>query len=255
MLLPSTHWSSVSLAAKADRGCAKLALERLLNRYMPALRSYLLKTERCASSDVDDILQAFVADKILQDGLLQHAKQERGRFRSFLIKSLDNFVISVKRKEKNNRQFVQSLGPSHMVVRVPVKARVSHTEVFDLAWGREVIALAVEQLREECKISNRPDVWKVFEYRLLRPALYKEPPMPCKELAKYLALGSESQVSNRLVTAKRAFNRVLQSVVGEYVHPDEVAAEVTEIKRVFSHAHPQSWRAPEDAGDRAGSCC
>jgi len=238
MQFPSTHWSSISLAAKEAPDGHRLVLGNLLARYTPALRAHLRFTKRLSSHDVDDILQAFITDKILHDGLLLHAKQAKGRFRSFLLKTLDNFVISSIRKEQSNRRLLGSLSHCSDSQASTVD---DYSAVFDAAWGREVIAQALEQLKEECEIANRLDIWKVFECRLLRPALYGQSAGPCEELADQLALANETKVSNLLITAKRAFNRTLQSIVSKYAAPGEILSEIRELQKSFDLTSLKSW--------------
>lgn len=238
MQLPSTHWSSIALAAQEAPEGDRPALKSFLARYTPALKAHLRFTKKLSPHDIDDILQAFIADKILQDGLLAYANQGKGRFRSFLLKTLDNFAVSSLRKEQSKRRLHDAIG--HFSV-TNQQITDDYAAVFDAVWGREVIAQALEQFKEECEIGNRTDVWKVFENRLLRPAFYEEGAVSCKDLAQELALEHESQVSNLLVTAKRAFNRSLQRVVSRYAPPGEIDSEIRDLQRIFDRASFHSW--------------
>ena len=103
---PTTRWSLVARAGgrctdatTRDARARREALGSLLARYLPALRTHLLR-KRVAPDRVDDLLQSFVADKVIGADLLAAADRERGRFRALLVTSLNNFVANQLRHEK-----------------------------------------------------------------------------------------------------------------------------------------------------------
>ncbi len=53
---------------------------------------------RAGEHEAQDLLQSFVAEKILEKELLGQANPVRGRFRTFLLNALDHFVISQRRE-------------------------------------------------------------------------------------------------------------------------------------------------------------
>ena len=67
---------------------------QLLSRYLPALRSHLIHSKRLQGADADDVLQDFVAGKILERDLIAKANQELGKFRTFLLTALDRFLLN-----------------------------------------------------------------------------------------------------------------------------------------------------------------
>ena len=70
------------------------ALDELLRLYLPALRAYSLYRRQIEPDRAEDLLQGFVVRQVLERGLLTKADASRGRFRSFLLKSLQNYVFS-----------------------------------------------------------------------------------------------------------------------------------------------------------------
>src|SRR5438477_6642253 len=91
---PSTQWSLVGRAGRTSNEHRRDALGVLLHRYMPALRAHLVLAKRMSADHAEDLLQGFVADKIIEKNLLAQAEQARGRFRSFLLAALNHYVIS-----------------------------------------------------------------------------------------------------------------------------------------------------------------
>src|ERR1700677_2779450 len=81
---PVTRWSLVVRAADTDAGIKRIALTELLEKYLPALRSYLRLSKRLDADRADDLLQSFLASKVLDEDLIERADQRRGKFRTFL---------------------------------------------------------------------------------------------------------------------------------------------------------------------------
>ena len=88
---PNTHWSRVRRAGLPDQAAQREALKTLLERYVPALRSFLRTFLRLTEHDANDMLQAFIAEQVLEYGLISRADESKGRFRSLLLTSLRHY--------------------------------------------------------------------------------------------------------------------------------------------------------------------
>jgi len=89
--LATTRWSTV-LATGSDRSAAasSQALEQLCRAYWFPLYVFLRRQGR-SPEDAQDLTQSFLAH-LLQNDRLQQVAPEKGRFRSFLVASLGNFI-------------------------------------------------------------------------------------------------------------------------------------------------------------------
>ena len=67
-------------------------LSMLLEAYLPGLKVFLIKKHRIAPDRVDDILQDFTVDRILERDLFLKADRQAGRFHSLLLKTLEPIV-------------------------------------------------------------------------------------------------------------------------------------------------------------------
>src|SRR4051812_20544046 len=85
---PTTHWSVVRTAAGNSEGPSHRALGELLTRYLPALKAHLCIGRHLAGDEADDLLQGFVASKVLEQELFAGADSQRGRLRTFLLNVL-----------------------------------------------------------------------------------------------------------------------------------------------------------------------
>ena len=233
---PTTRWSSVARAGSDEAEATRAALDRLLGRYLPALKAHLVYQRRMTPDRADDLLQGFVSEKILQKNLIARADRDRGKFRTFMLYALDNYVVSAMRRasaKKRSPAEGATVGLDEHLDHVA--ADEGPSDVFDVAWARQVLAEVLSRMESECADSGRSDIWGVFECRVLKPMLDRGDPLPYEELVERFGLKSPAQASNVLVTAKRMFARILQSVVAEYAG-DDVEAEISELRLILSRA-------------------
>src|SRR5262249_2067119 len=154
--------------------------------------------------------QAFIADRILAEGFLNQVDEARGRFRSFLLTSLDNFSISRFRREKLRKT-------EHGMVIAEMSGRSPSTEaIADAAWASALIQGVLRDMEAECQRSGRMDLWKVFHGRILVDIYGTGEPVGYERLADELQLSSPMQAANLLVTAKRMYARLLRTAIAEY---------------------------------------
>ncbi len=231
---PSTHWSLVEEAGQSDAISRKQALADLLHRYLPALRCHLIFARRMDADLADDFLQGFTTDKVLEQNILSRAEQQRGRFRNFLLTSLNHYIANHLRSERSSRRSPAATTPLEEALIVPTGAK-SLADHYDIAWAREVLNQALERMREECRQSARPDIWGVFEGRILNPILHHAPPRSYRELVAEHQFVSPSQASNVLTTANRMFIRLLRRVIGRYACNDmEIDQEIADLRKILS---------------------
>jgi hypothetical protein len=222
---PSTQWSLVLCAGHSSDDDRRAALDALLRRYLPALRAHLLIGRVAPSGQVDDLLQGFIADKVVGRDLIARVRRDKGKFRSFVAVALDRYVVSDLRRQRSRLRRPAGGAVVPLDDNDPVDPSPSSHQAFNIAWAAEVVAEARRRMKAECEASGRADVWTVFEDRLLRPTLDQLAPTPYAALAERLQLASEVQAANLLVTGKRAFARSLRSVVGEYVSDERLVDE------------------------------
>ena len=230
---PNTHWSLVQRAGKPDAAARREALAALLVRYQPALRSYLRVVKKLPPDPADELLQAFIADQLLEHELIRRADQSRGRFRTLLLTSLNNFAISRGRAAR--RRAAEPLDASGEGLAAEAGG-LSPDLVVEAAWARTLVHDVIEAMRQECERTNRPDVWAVFEGRILAEVFGTGRVVPYEELAAGLQLESPSQAANLLVTAKRMYARLLRLAVAEYESdPGAIDAEIADLRHILSN--------------------
>jgi DNA-directed RNA polymerase specialized sigma24 family protein len=172
---PATRWSLVGRAGGADAVAQPIAMAEIARMYFRALRAHLLQMCNGDEHRADDLLQGFLADKVLEQRLIDHADPQRGRFRTFLLTALDRYVVDAHRHASALKR-----GPRGQMHGVDVQrddiasrdGRASETssDAFDLAWAREVVDEVLANMRNQCKQTNRLELWDIFEVRYFKPA-------------------------------------------------------------------------------------
>jgi DNA-directed RNA polymerase specialized sigma24 family protein len=230
---PTTRWPLIARAS-GDSEESRQALAELLRRYLPPLRAHLRYSRGVQASEAEDVLQHFVADKILEQGLIAHARQEKGRFRSFLRTSLNHFLSNRRRSRFSGRRAADRAGPLPEGAE-PVDPAPPVGDDFDIAWARQVLAQTLEAMKAECRASGHEAVWGVFEARTLAPILRDAPPVPYQELVEKWGFVSPSQASNARITANRMFVRLLRQAVGAYEADDDaIEEEISDLMKILS---------------------
>jgi RNA polymerase sigma-70 factor (ECF subfamily) len=238
---PPTQWSLVRGAKAADMEARRAALATLLRRYIPALRAHLKAHRRTPENLVDDLLQGFIADKVVEENLLAKAERSRGKFRTFLLVTLDRYVMSQHRrgtaaKRSPQQKFVAlEAGPATGC------ASSDPSQQFNVMWARESIAEALRRMEAECAIQGRSDLWTIFHARIIAPLFEGIEPTPYEQLVKKLNLATPLQACNLLTTAKRTFSRHMLNVAAEYSSDEsEARDEMDQLREILAGLRAES---------------
>ena len=140
-------------------------------------------------SAADDLLQDFIAGKVLVDQLIPRADRQRGRFRTFLLTALDRFVANQFRFDSAQKRAPMAPQCATLQNLAVCEDGPDASKAFDIAWARQLIRNAIEQMQRECQSNGRLDVWDVFEARVLEPMLEGAQPVAYDVLAERSAPG------------------------------------------------------------------
>ena len=149
----TTHWSVVLAAGHENSSQALSALETLCRAYWYPLYAYVRRRGH-AEADAQDLIQGFFAH-LLKHQALQKVEAGRGRFRSFLLASLNHFLA-----DQYDRQQAQKRGggQSHFSLDAleaeqryqiePVDGETPE-KLFERRWAVAVIDGAMARLEQE----------------------------------------------------------------------------------------------------------
>ncbi len=234
---PTTHWSLVRRAGQSTGSHRRDALAELLKQYLPAMRYHLVAGKRLDAHQADDLLQSFLSDKVLEEDFIRKAEEGKGKFRNFLLVALNRFYISRIRHDRAQKRAPRQMSALDDLPE-PSSDSPRPDEIFDVAWARQVLDSAIQRMRGECEKSGRPELWALFDQRVLAPALGFCQPTAYEKLVAEYGFASPVQASNAVITAKRMFIRILRLVVGEYARSDEqIDEEIRDLQTILSRAH------------------
>jgi len=228
-----TNWTMIFTAAGGDDDASARAMEQLARRYWPSVYAYVRSSGRDVH-EAADLTQGYICDVMLGRRLLRGANPKRGRFRTLLLRSLQNYLrerhrYAARKKRQPEGGKVVSLGD------IPQRLLGAATDVtpetaFNFEWSATLVREVLEQIRRECIADGLESHWVVFESRVVRPMLFGEAPVSYDSLVERLDLDERSQAANMMITVKRRFARALVAETGRTLsEPDEVRLEIIDI--------------------------
>jgi DNA-directed RNA polymerase specialized sigma24 family protein len=163
---PTTTWELIRSAQKLPASQRAEKLSALLNRYWNPIYAFY-RSKVWSTDDAEDLVQAFLADFIGNEKILQVTQNGDRRFRGWLKTCLMNYLISQRRRE-----FAQKRAPQERAVSLEqlhelgasIEPRASHRPeaAFDNAWRRDLLGGALAKVRQQCDEENRQTHFQVF---------------------------------------------------------------------------------------------
>jgi RNA polymerase sigma-70 factor (ECF subfamily) len=219
---PSTHWATVLRTRDPASGERRLALSKLIETYWKPVYYYLRRRGNDPESS-KDLTQSFFA-ALLERDALHDVAEGRGRFRSFLLAVLRNFVADEHDRDvalkRGGGAGTLSLDFASAEMNLPWTPSSQETPdaVFRRSWALRVMAQAWESLREHYASRGR-----VAEYELFRDHLSLAE-VPYDEMARKLGL-TETDIKNRVHAARQRIASAIRSVIRSYTDTEEDAKE------------------------------
>lgn len=211
-------------------------MENFLCRYYPALLTHLVHICRLPRQRAEDLLQGFLMEKVLQQRVISGAAKERGRFRTYLLRVLDNYVASAIRKERTLKRSPQGevVDVDELAEVIP-GAAITPAAAVDTLWAREVIMEALRRTQAECETTGRPQLWELFDARVLKPILDGEEAVGYEDMVATFGFATPATAYNALTTAKRMYARHLEAVIREYARTaSEIKIELDELRLILA---------------------
>src|SRR5262245_11926461 len=231
----TTRWSILLSGAglgSRDREIHK-ALAELCQIYWRPI--FLFITRRGYSpEDAEDLTQDFFV-RILSGDWLQKADPARGRFRSLLLKSLQNFLNdavdrSNSRKRGGHISFISwdvwiAEAPSQLSLGWEARSSWPAERLFDAAWAATMVQRALRRLCEECERKGRRQVFELLSTYLSA----ERDDLSYATLARRLHV-SESLVRKLVYRMRQRFRMLLREEVRQTVaDPADVDGELRHL--------------------------
>jgi RNA polymerase sigma factor (sigma-70 family) len=222
----ATHWTIVLAAGHESSAGAQEALEVLCRTYWYPLYAYV-RRRGYAREDAQDLTQAFFT-RLLETKAVGAARPEKGKFRSFLLTSLNHFLINERERAiAAKRGGGQTLLPldwetaeGRYQIEPPTDLKPEHT--FDRQWALTLMERAMPRLRQEHVAAGKDrlfDGLKEFLQQPIQEGGYEE---RAKELG--LTPGAAAVAVHRL--RQRYGELVREEIAHTVSRPEEIEDEL-----------------------------
>ena len=212
---PATPWSV--LLESGEGKVANDAWERLARAYWQPLYAFLRRRGSDHHSAADDI-QGFFAHLLKKD-FLRRVGRGDGLFRSFLLKSLQNWRTDQHRaaiaQKRGSGDEPLSLNELEAASIMPIAETDTPEEAFDRSWARIVYQNALTSLKDRLEVRGRGP-----HFAKLCGVLTGEPTEKYERIAEDLDM-SVGAVKQTASSIRREFGMVLREEIRRTVVSDE----------------------------------
>jgi RNA polymerase sigma factor (sigma-70 family) len=234
-----THWSVVITAGRSDLPEAADALEKLCRAYWYPLYAYVRRQGNSAQ-DAEDLTQQFFY-RLVEKDCLAKADRDRGKFRTFLIGSLNNFLINEwkwagRLRRGGNLTFLplDALQAEERYCGEPVDES-NPADAYERLWGVALVEQVFAILRAEYASAERVDVFEA-----LKGFIWGDPDSKSYgETGERLNL-TEGAVKVAVHRLRKHFREVVRAQVAHTVaRPEDVDEELRHLISVLSFKEPE----------------
>ena len=230
----TTHWSVVLAAGHSSAPGADEALEVLCRTYWPPLYAYV-RRQGCGPEEAQDLTQEFFA-RFLEKKYFGQADQSLGKFRTFLLTSLRNFLVSEWRKtgsqKRGNGRAAFSLDVQAAEAGYAAEPADESTpeKLYEKRWAVTLMEHVMARLGEEHVVAGDGPL-----FEKLRDCIWGE----C-DAAAYAAMAAQLRLSEGAVRVsvhrlRERCRELLRTEVAQTVtRPEDVDDELRHLVAVFS---------------------
>jgi len=229
----TTHWSVV-LAARASTPEGAAALEKLCRTYWYPLYAYV-RRRGFSEHDAQDLTQGFFA-QLLDRQSMQGVTKDKGRFRSFLLASINYFIADQRdgaaaQKRGGGRQ-VLSFDAQAAETRYrmePVDSRTPET-IFEQRWAMTLLDQVLAKLGQEFSDTGKRELFERLKTFLVEGSVDKT----YAEVAREVGM-TEEAVKKAVQRMRRRYHQLFREEIAQTVaNSAEVDEELRHLCAVLN---------------------
>jgi len=225
----TTRWTVVLTAGDPNHPDAATALDHLCRTYWYPIYAYVRRKGQTAA-EAEDLTQEFFS-RLLGRGFPAGVRREGGKFRSYLLRALDHFLINewhrkhaVKRGGGTTTFSLDSVGADARYQLEPADGATPET-LYDQRWAATVLEIVRARLAEEYAGQGRGELFTALVPCLTR----SDNLLPYDELMTRLGLRT-SALKMAIHRLRKRFGALLRAEIAQTVAtPDEVEEEVRQL--------------------------
>ena len=230
---PPTDWIRLAELRAGSAEQKQRVLGELFVRYREPVLAYL-RGRGSRAEQAEDLVQDFFLHAI-RCGLFEKAEAARGRFRNLLLTALQHYAAKAHRAERAQLRHPAGGFAGADVAEIPEGVlpadHATPERAFLRGWAGTIVRRVLAALEAEYAGRERRAHYEIFRRLMIAPILEGTEAPAQRELAKELGL-TEKEVANRLVTTRRAYQRLLRTEVATYARTEAETEE--EIRELFT---------------------
>ncbi len=223
----TTQWSLIAhIREGEDREQTRIGF--LLEQYWKPVYCFL-RRKGYDNESAKDLTQAFFHEVVLNQSLVMKADQNRGRFRSFLLRALIRFVGKQNLKDRAQKRIpreklvyldqTDALDLPASLSEAPPEASFHHV------WISTLLERVLDVVRESCENEGMDKHWALFHKRVIGPILYGQPEISLSDLCDSYQIKDTKTASNMIITVKRRYRSALLDQVNRTVLSHDQASD------------------------------
>ncbi len=231
-MFESTLWTTVLRARDASApGCGE-ALSHLIRTYWKPAYLFLRRQGHSVEQS-KGLIQGFFA-ALMEKDALRYVRPDQGKFRTFLLSALKDFVADERDRERawkrggRSSQFSIDAAEAEQELALPAAPDETPERTFDRAWALEVLERALRTLRSRFEAEGRGDEFVAL--RLHLTASVERPPSYA-EIARTLD-ASVADVRSKIHRARQRYRETILDEIRSCCGSEEDAQE--EIRGLFT---------------------
>ena len=227
----TTHWSVVLAAGQQALPQAAEALENLCRAYWYPLYAFV-RRRGYSPEDAQDLTQGFLAS-LLSTPALGSVHPTKGRFRSFLLASLNHFLANewdkARTLKRGGGQPAISLDTAETRYRAEPSENMSPDRIFERQWALTLLAQVTAHLRDDYHAAGKGPLFDALQIYLSGD---KGLP-PYRETADKLGVSLDA-LKKAVERLRQRYGELLRQEIAQTVSgPGEVDEEIRYLRTVL----------------------
>ncbi len=222
-LFQTTHWSVIEAARGPLTDSAREALNYLCDAYWKPLYTHA-RLKGLNHHEASDVTQE-VFQKLVRNEFLDKVGPARGRFRTYLLASLDHHLATRWAREDAQKRGAHAEHVELSAIPEQRSALRSPDQEFDYQWMLAIIAAVLNRLRIECEAGGRQHLYNTLKNLLVNDADMGE----ARKAAQQLGLSDEA-LRAALYRMRKRYRELFREEVGRTLaNPFDVDDEIRHL--------------------------
>jgi RNA polymerase sigma factor (sigma-70 family) len=229
----TTHWSVILSAGRSDTPRAAEALQRLCEIYWDPLYAYV-RRRGYSPHDAQDLTQGFFT-RLLERKAVTKVDRGKGKFRSFLLASMNHFLSDEwdkgrAQKRAGGQLFSLDLDSAETRYLRQSDDALAAEKTFERRWALTLLEQVYDFLRAEYRRDGKGELFEALRFSLMG----ERSAVPYADLARRLNM-NEGAVKVAVHRLRQNYRKRLRAQIAETVAtPEEVEEELRCLLRALA---------------------